>query len=45
MLSAKNIQVITYEKLIADTQEMYRQYLEKKEDKGRISQLLDAIDS
>ena len=44
-LAAKNIRVITYQQLIKDAQTMYQQYLEKQKQKGRISKLLEDIDS
>ena len=43
-LAAKNIRVVTYQQLITDAQNMYQQYLDKQEEKGRIQKLLQAID-
>ena len=43
-LAAKNIRVVTYQKLIKDAEISYESYLRKAEDKGRIKTLLDAIE-
>lgn len=43
-LAAEDIRVVTYEALIKDAQGMYRDYLNKQKDKGRISLLLEEID-
>ena len=43
-MGARNIRVVTYQQLIKDAESSYRQYLEKKQDKGRIKRLLDAIE-
>lgn len=43
-LEAKNIRVITYQQLIKDAEASYRQYLDKKQEKGRIKKILDEID-
>ena len=44
-MEAKNIRVITYQQLIKDAETSYRQYLEKKKDRGRIKKLLDEIET
>lgn len=44
-LEGKNIRVITYQQLIRDAEASYQQYLEKKEDKGRIKKILDEIET
>ncbi len=44
-LEGKNIRVITYQQLIRDAETSYQQYLEKKEDKGRIKKILDEIET
>ena len=43
-LAAKNIRVVTYQKLIKDAEISYESYLRKANDKGRIKTLLDAIE-
>ncbi len=43
-LAAKNIRVVTYKQLIKDTEESYKNYLDKARDKGRIKRLLDEIE-
>lgn len=43
-LAAEDIRVITYEQLITDAQARYQAYLDKKTERGRISQLLQEID-
>ena len=43
-LSAQDIRVITYQKLIKDAENSYQEYLAKRKDKGRILELLQAID-
>ena len=43
-LDAKNIRVITYQQLIKDAEASYRQYLDKKQEKGRIKKILDEIE-
>lgn len=44
-MGARNIRVVTYQQLIKDAESSYRQYLEKKQDKGRIKKLLDEIEA
>ena len=44
-LEGKSIRVITYQQLIRDAETSYQQYLEKKEDKGRIKKILDEIET
>ncbi len=44
-LEGKNIRVITYQQLIRDAEASYQQYLEKKQDKGRIKKILDEIET
>ena len=44
-MSARNIRVVTYQQLIKDAESSYRQYLEKRQDKGRIKRLLDEIEA
>lgn len=43
-LDAKNIRVITYQQLIKDAEASYRQYLEKRTEKGRIKKIMDEIE-
>ena len=43
-LDAKNIRVVTYQQLIKDAESSYNQYLQKRQDKGRIREILDEID-
>ena len=43
-LLAQNIRVITYQQLIKDAESSYQSYLDKREEKGRIQTLLEAID-
>ncbi len=40
----KNIRVITYQQLIKDAEVSYREYLDKKKDKGRLKSILDDIE-
>lgn len=44
-LAAEDIRVITYEQLINNAQAMYKAYLDKDKDKGRIGKLLNDIDT
>ena len=44
-MAARNIRVITYQQLIRDAEASYKEYLEKRKDKGRIKKLLDEIES
>lgn len=44
-MGARNIRVVTYQQLIKDAESSYRQYLEKRQDKGRIKKLLDEIEA
>lgn len=43
-LSVQNITVITYKKLVSDAEKSYKDYLDKDQKKGRISQLLKSIE-
>jgi hypothetical protein len=43
-LSVQNITVITYKKLVSDAEKSYQDYLDKDQEKGRISQLLKSIE-
>lgn len=43
-LRPKNISVITYRQLIRDAEASYQNYLEKDKEKGRIRELLEAIE-
>ena len=43
-LRPKNIRVITYRQLIRDAEASYQNYLEKDKEKGRIRELLEAIE-
>ena len=43
-MAAKNIRIVMYQELIKDAEVSYQQYLDKREDKGRIKKLLDEID-
>lgn len=43
-LSAQDISVITYQQLIKDAENSYQDYLKTKKEKGRIHELLQAID-
>ncbi len=42
-LEAKSIRVVTYQQLIKDAEASYQEYLDKKEEKGRIKKILDDI--
>ena len=44
-MEARNIRVITYQQLIKDAEASYRDYLEKREERGRIKKLLDEIEA
>ncbi len=44
-LKAKGIRVVTYQQLINDAENAYKDYLNKKSEKGRISKLLDDIEN
>lgn len=44
-LQPKNIRVVTYQQLIHDAEINYRNYLEKSDDRGRINNLLEEIES
>ncbi|MCY4276075.1 MAG: ATP-binding protein [Gammaproteobacteria bacterium] len=44
-LQPKNIRVVTYQQLIREAEINYRNYLEKSDDRGRIKNLLKAIES
>jgi hypothetical protein len=44
-LEGFNIRVVTYEQLINDAQKTYSSYLEKKREVGRISKLLESINT
>jgi len=43
-LSAQDIRVVTYQQLIKDAENSYQSYLETRKEKGRIQELLQAID-
>lgn len=43
-LHEQNVRVVTYKKLIKDAENGYKEYLQKRKEKGRISELLNAID-
>ncbi|CAC9649588.1 Heat shock protein G homolog [uncultured Gammaproteobacteria bacterium] len=43
-LSVQNITVITYQKLVSDAEKSYKDYLDKDQERGRISQLLKSIE-
>ncbi len=43
-LSSLDIRVVFYQKLIEDAYNQYKDYLEKKEETGRLSRLIDTID-
>ena len=43
-LLAQDIRVITYQQLIKDAENSYQAYLDKRKEKGRIQELLQAID-
>lgn len=44
-LEAKHIRVITYQQLIREAEVSYRQYLEKSQERGRLKELLDEIET
>lgn len=45
MLAAKNTRVVLYRKLIKDSRRSYQAFLEKKEDAGRVCELIRSIET
>ncbi len=43
-LQQKNMRVLLYKELLDNAQRIYKEYLEKRKDKGRIMKLLTSID-
>ena len=43
-LQQKNMRVLLYKELLDNAQRIYKEYLEKRKDKGRIMRLLTSID-
>jgi hypothetical protein len=44
VLEIQNIKVVTYQQLIKDAENSYKAYLDRRQDKGRIQKLLNAIE-